>query len=163
VFIILALGWLWRHLVWVRFLWLMSRLDLQLMPSHPDQVGGLNFISTSLRGYRLLCCSLGAVPPGVTANLVVREGAQPRITKNAVILSVAIAMILVVSPLTIFIKKLRKAKKRGVFEYGALAGDFGLQFERKWLNRPNGVESDALEAPDFSAANDLYSVASKAY
>jgi hypothetical protein len=163
LFLILILGWSWRQFLWVRFLWLMSGLDLRLVPSHPDQVGGLRFISSSLRGYRLLCGSLGVVGAGITANRVVHEGASPMVLKNAAIAIVAVILLLFVAPLTIFLKQLRHAKKRGIFEYGALAAGLGLQFERKWLTRNQGVDADALSAPDFSATTDLYSVAANAY
>jgi hypothetical protein len=45
---LLLLGWLWRVGLWARFLWLMSRIELRLVPSHPDGAGGLGFLSTSL-------------------------------------------------------------------------------------------------------------------
>jgi hypothetical protein len=48
----LFLGWLWRVLLWWRFLALMSRFDLRLVPAHPDRACGLRFVSSSLRGYR---------------------------------------------------------------------------------------------------------------
>ena len=85
------------------------------------------------------------------------------VLKNAAIAIVAIILILFVAPLMMFLRKLRQTKKRGIFEYGALAGGVGLQFERKWLNNSKGIDGDALTAPDFSATTDMYSVAANAY
>jgi hypothetical protein len=161
--LILILGWLWRQFLWTRFLWLMSRLDLQLVPSHPDHVGGLKFISSSLRGYRLLCVAFGVMAAGVTANRVVHEGAAPTVLKDTVVVVVVLVLLLFVAPLTIFLKKLRQTKRRGIFEYGSLAASLGLALERKWLNRPEGDKQDPLEAPDFSATTDLYAVTANAY
>src|SRR5215470_2063207 len=59
--LILFFGWVWRLILWGRFLVLVAALDLQLLPSHPDSVGGLRFVSTSLRGFRLISFALGAV------------------------------------------------------------------------------------------------------
>ena len=160
---ILILGWLWRQSLWVRFLWLMSRLDLRLVASHPDQVGGLKFIGSSLRGYRLLCVAFGVMAAGVTANRVVHEGAPPTVLKNTAVLLVILVLFLFVGPLIIFLKKLRQTKRRGMFEYGSLAASMGLALERKWLNRPESDKHDALEAPDFSATTDLYAVTANAY
>ncbi len=39
--LILFFGWIWRLALWARFLFLMSRLNLRLIPAHPDNVGGL--------------------------------------------------------------------------------------------------------------------------
>ena len=47
VLLVLLLGWLWRLILWTRFLWLMSRLDLRLIPAHPDGSAGLKFIGLS--------------------------------------------------------------------------------------------------------------------
>jgi hypothetical protein len=44
VFIYLGLRWLWRLAVWTVFLRRVSRLDLQLVPTHPDGAGGLGFL-----------------------------------------------------------------------------------------------------------------------
>lgn len=40
----LLLRWLWRHLVWALLLRALSQMDLRLVASHPDGVGGLGFI-----------------------------------------------------------------------------------------------------------------------
>jgi hypothetical protein len=161
--LILILGWLWRQFLWMRFLWLMSRLDLLLVPSHPDHVGGLKFIGSSLRGYRLLCVAFGVMAAGVTANRVVHEGASPTVLKNTAVLVVVLVLLLFVAPLTVFLKKLRQTKRRGIFEYGSLAASMGMALEKKWLNRPDVDKQDALEAPDFSATTDLYAVTANAY
>jgi len=42
-FPIYLLRWLWRYLIWCWFLWRASRLDLHLVPTHPDRVAGLDF------------------------------------------------------------------------------------------------------------------------
>ena len=36
--------WLWRTFIWCRFLRRVSKLDLQLIPTHPDQAAGLGFL-----------------------------------------------------------------------------------------------------------------------
>ena len=65
--------------------------------------------------------------------------------------------------LLIFSGKLLQARRRGVFAYGALAIGEGQQFERKWLDRGEGIDESALEVPDFSATTDLYQVVSNVY
>src|SRR4051794_4477827 len=47
------LRWLWIFLIWAGFLFRMSRLDLELTPTHPDHVGGLGFL-----GWGLVCFAL---------------------------------------------------------------------------------------------------------
>jgi hypothetical protein len=52
--------------------------------------------------------------------------------------------------------RLLQTRRRGVFEYGALAIGMGQRFEAKWLRR--AVTEDALHEQDFSATTDLYSI-----
>src|SRR5439155_9654633 len=71
IFLILLFGWLWRLLLWSIFLWRVSRLDLHLVPAHPDLSGGLQFVGASVRAFPLLSFALGAAVAGGIANRVV--------------------------------------------------------------------------------------------
>ena len=155
--LIIVFGWLWRLILWTRFLFLMSRLDLHLIPGHPDRVGGLKFVSSSLRGFRLVSFGLGALVAGSIANRQLYHGTQPLEFKNLVIGLLVVLLVLFAGPLTIFLKKLRNTKARGTFEYGALARTVGTEFEAKWIEKGR-VDESSLEVQDFSATTDLYSI-----
>ena len=71
---ILIAMWLWRVLLWARLLWKLSRLDLRLLPSHPDLAGGLSFVATSLRGFAPVAFGLGAAVAGGVAEAVLVDG-----------------------------------------------------------------------------------------
>jgi hypothetical protein len=150
--------WIWRLALWTRFLFLMSRLDLRLIAAHPDRVGGLKFVSSSLRGFRLISFACGAVVAGTILNRQVHQGSQPFEFQNLVIGLLVFLVILFAGPMTIFLKKLRETKRRGTFEYGALAMTVGKQFETKWLPQRHNLDQQSLEVLDFSATTDLYSV-----
>ncbi len=158
LFLVIFFGWLWRLLVWTRFLFLMSRLDLHLIAGHPDRVGGLNFVSSSLRGFRLVSFALGAVVAGSIANRQFHQGEQPLAFKNLVIGLMVFLVVAFVGPLTIFLKKLRYTKTRGIFEYGGLARTVGTEFEDKWIYRKGSVDETSLDVQDFSATTDLFSI-----
>jgi hypothetical protein len=161
--LILFFSWLWRLALWARFLFLMSLLDLHLIPGHPDRVGGLKFVSSSLRGSRLISFALGAIVAGSVANSQIHHGKQFLDFKNLVIGLLIFLLVLFAGPLTIFLKNLRETKRRGVFEYGALAGAVGTQFEAKWLRQNGGLDQTSLGVQDFSATTDLYSVTANVY
>jgi hypothetical protein len=44
LFRFLLLRWLWRLALWCVFLWRVSRLELRLVPTHPDRAGGLGYL-----------------------------------------------------------------------------------------------------------------------
>src|SRR4029077_13788577 len=157
--VVLFLGWLWRLLLWTRFLWRMAQLDLSLIPSHPDQAGGLRFASSSVRDSFPLGLALGAIVAGSVANAVAHRGASPLAFRNSLIVLLLFMTILCSGPLLVFVRKLYRARWGGVLAYGTLAHGLGLQFERRWFERSalTGQE-DPLQAADFSATTDLYQV-----
>jgi hypothetical protein len=163
LFILLFFGWLWRVFLWGRFLWLMARLDLRLVPSHPDQTGGLMFVGDSLRAFWLVSFALGAIVAGQVANRMTLYGESLATFKHIAIGLVVFVLILFAGPLTLFIGKLRETKRRGDFVYGALAGEVGRQFERDCLNRESGADEEAPNAPDFSSAANIYGIVANVY
>ncbi len=163
LFILLFFGWLWRTFLWARFLWLMTRLDLRLVPSHPDHAGGLMFIGNSLRAFWLVSFALGAIVAGQVANRIAIYGASLSTFKHITIGLVVFVLILFVGPLALFIGKLRETRRRGDFEYGALAGEVGRQFEHDCLNREKGANEEPPNAQDFSLHSNIYAVVANVY
>jgi hypothetical protein len=47
IFQFILLRWYLRLFIWFRFLWQVSRLNLHLIPAHPDRAGGLAFLGKS--------------------------------------------------------------------------------------------------------------------
>jgi hypothetical protein len=161
--LILFFGWLWRLVLWARFLVLVAALDLQLIPSHPDQAGGLKFVSSSLRGFRLISLGLGAVVAGAVADRVLLHGQDLLSFKTLVIGLLVLLLILFAGPLTVFVSRLRRTKTRGIYTYGALANQLGREFEKKWLGSDAPANAGMLEKPDFSATTDYFAVAANVY
>jgi hypothetical protein len=159
--LILLFGWVWRIVLWGRFLVLVAELNLRLLPSHPDSACGLRFVSTSLRGFRFINFALGAILAGAIADRVVYQGLDLLSFKAHLIGLIVFILIIFAGPLTVFIRKLRETKRRGMFEYGALATRLGHEFEAKWLSSES--KEEMLSAPDFSATTDYFGVAANVY
>jgi len=162
LFIVLALGWIWRQLSWARFIWSVSGLRLQLIAAHPDQCGGLKFVSTIIDGYRPLSFASTAIVAGGIANRIAHAGAPLSAFRDVIVAAVVIVVLLCVAPLAAFAPGLRRLRAKGIFEYGHLARNIGGEFEHKWLVRHEDRPED-LEVPDFSATADLYSVVGNVY
>jgi hypothetical protein len=161
LFLLTLSAWLWRVMVWARFLWGVSQLKLRLVPAHPDLAAGLRFMALSLRAFAPVAFAFGAVVAGTLAGTMVGEGrpdAEFTYTP-AVLASGAVALVLFAGPLFAFAGPLHRARVRGILEYGALATALGCRFQERWLAPGAAVDADALAAPDFSATTDLYSIA----
>jgi hypothetical protein len=159
----LMLSWLWRLSLWGRFLWVVSRLDLSLVPAHPDHAAGLTFIGYSVRAFAILAFAFSVIVAGTMANNVFHNGVSLISLRYVPVAVVLVNAALFCAPLMVFCPVLLRAWYRGTFEYGALAGDVGRQLERRWLNREVPVEENALEVQHFSATTDLYSVVANVY
>jgi hypothetical protein len=157
------LAWMWRLALWTRVLWLIARLDLHLMASHPDRAAGLGFLAISVRGFSIVAAAFAIIAAGRSANLVALGGALPTpyLFFNVGMLLAVVALF--VAPLFVFTPKLTKLWRNGTLEYGTLASRVGRTFEAKWLGPDKGVEQTALDRPDFSATTDLYSITANVY
>jgi len=156
------LGWLWRIVLWARFLWLMSRIELRLVPSHPDGAGGLGFLATSLEAFLPLAFAFGVLAAGPVLNLVVHRGASPTQFRFQAVGMAVFTVVLFATPLLVFVRRLLEAHHRGVLSYGGLTHRAGHLFEREWLAAHPVIDEQTLRAPEFAATNNLYSISARA-
>jgi hypothetical protein len=156
-----AVLWTWvvRIILWIRFLWTVSRMNLQLVASHPDGVGGLRFLLHPLAGFALLAFGMGAMLAGSIAVDVITDGRPLQDFKYIVGAQVAGVLVLFTGPLLLLMRPLLTLKQRGLNSYGRLASDLGRQFEKKWVSAHHiDVKADSLGAQDFSTTMDLFSI-----
>jgi len=158
LFMSLVLTWFWRLFLWFRCMRTIAHMDVRIVASHPDKMGGLGFLGQSLRGFPILAFALGSAVAGTLANLVVHE-ARPSTSLTPVVVATMVFILLICAgPLLAFIRPMREAQDDAELSYGALATSLGERFEERWLARVP-VAAEALEVPDFSSTTDLFSVA----
>jgi hypothetical protein len=159
LYLLLVIGWLWRVILWGRFLACVSRLDLNLVPSHPDRAGGLGFVGTSIRGFLLLAFALAVPGAGAAAQGILFAGQQFS-NFYSIITGVVIAQLVIfVGPLLFLLPTLLRTRTRGVLQYDALAKSVGHDFEQRWLGQLGKTGGTELSTSNFSATTDLYSIA----
>ncbi|HKS09864.1 MAG TPA: hypothetical protein VJS13_09980 [Pyrinomonadaceae bacterium] len=156
--LILLFGWLWRVVLWGRFLIRIAAMKLHLIAAHPDRASGLKFLNSSLVAFMPLAFTFGVITAGAAANQLHYNNATVETVQTLAIGLIVVVLLVFVGPLLIFVFKLHAKKVEGIYSYGALADDVGRQFEEKWLTNYHEFRSGALEAPDFSATTDLYQV-----
>jgi len=161
--LVLLLSWLARFVLWVRLLWLISRLKLRLVASHPDHAGGLGFVGHSVRAFSGVALAIAAIAAGYSAHMILVGGSLPtsQIIFDACLLVTVAAMF--AGPLLVFTPVMMTAWRQAVSAYGALAAQMGVTFENKWLRQVRRVDKSALDQPDFSSTTDLYSIVANVY
>ena len=159
LFIGLWLAWLSRLLLWIRFLWVLSRMDLQLVASHPDRLGGMRFVLVPLRGFAVLAFALGTIAAGTIAKAIIVDGRLATEFRYFIGAQVVAVVAIFAGPLLLLSLPLIRLQERGTVEYGQVASQLGRQFQKRWTESGRrSVDPEALGVPDFSATVDLFGV-----
>ena len=146
---------LYRLALWGHFLWRLSRLDLRLLPGHPDGAGGLGGLESVHQRFMPLILAISV--------LVCASMAEDISTGRAAISSVYdwLALLLVVDatlfvgPLLVFTPKLWASRTKGMAAYMSLAGHYVTAFERKWLESGGAPGEPLLGTADIQSLADL--------
>jgi hypothetical protein len=154
LFQFLLCRWYFRIFIWARLLWQISRLPLNLVPTHPDRVGGLGFLAGTTHAFIPLMAAHGALLAGQLANLIFFTGASLTQYRLEVLLLVIVMMIMVVGPLLVFAPQLSRARRTALNEYGTLAQRYVREFDAKWV-REGGVGEPILGSGDIQSLADL--------
>src|SRR5215469_14551704 len=72
----ILLRWYVRLLIWYRFLWQVSRIPLNLIPTHPDRSGGLGFLGAISYALGPILFAQGAMLAGLIASNVLYHGGK---------------------------------------------------------------------------------------
>jgi hypothetical protein len=155
LFQFLLLRWYFRIFIWIRFLWQVSRIDLSLVPTHPDRVGGLGFLSNTVFAFTLLAVAHGALLAGNLANRIFYLGAALPEYKIEIAVVVIFLLCVVLGPLLLFAPQLAQAKRTGLREYGTLAERYVREFDAKWLRGGAPADEPLVGSADIQSLADL--------
>jgi len=155
IFQFMLLRWYFRIIIWARFLWQVSRLNLHLVPTHPDRAAGLGFLGGSAAAFMPLLLSQGTLLAGQIANHIFYEGQTLLDFKPEIVAAVVFLLLLVLGPLCVFAPRLAQAKRQGLLEYGALASRYVDGFDQKWLRGGAPSDEQLIGSGDIQSLNDL--------
>ena len=133
IFQFLLLRWYFRILIWARFLWHVSRIKLALVPTHPDRVGGLGFLSNAVYAFSMLVVAHGAMISSQIANRIFFLGAKLPEFEGEIAIVALLLLCVIFGPMLVFVSQLAQTKRTGLREYGALAETYVRDFDTKWL------------------------------
>ena len=151
--------WVWRAVVWGRFLYKATRLDLRLIAPHPDHMGGLRFVNASARAFPMVAFAIATGVAGNVAQRVLIDRQSVTDYLQSIVMTIVLTIAMFMGPLFALQGPLRRLRTVGMMRYGALATDLGARFERQWLRSGEAVTDDSLHASDFSAVADLNAIA----
>ena len=147
--------WYFRLFIWMRFLWQVGRCELNLVPTHPDRVGGLGFLSGTVTAFAPLLAAHGTLVAGVIASRIFFQGATLLEFKVELGVIVAFLLVVVLGPLLRFMPQLARVRRDGLREYGSLAQRYVREFDDKWLRGGAAAGEPLVGSADIQSLADL--------
>jgi len=151
----ILIRWYFRVFIWARFLWQCSRLELNLIPTHPDRTAGLEFLDRSIAAFGPLLMAHGVLLAGLMANPILFAGAKLTEFKLEILGGVVVLLLLVLGPLLAFSPCLIRAKKNGLRKYGMLGSRYVGEFDHKWVGGGATADEQLIGSSDIQSLADL--------
>ena len=148
---------LWRWMIWVRILFGLARIRLDLVPTHPDRRAGISFLRLPSVGYcafllfaaaSMLCAEWGDT---LTLNASL-SGFAPLLALFA-----GVGALIAFGPLLAFAPQLFRARRRGIIDCGARACDEGRRLQRR-ISRAQDDGDFTMASVEISALCDVGSI-----
>jgi hypothetical protein len=155
IFQFLMYRWGYRMVVWTRFLWQVSKLDLSLTPTHPDGAAGLGFLGKGTIPFGIILFALSSVVSAAIASRILFSGATLEQFEQIYVTLILLALIVFAGPLLLFAPKLFRLKQTGLLRYGTLASRYTQLFDSKWVDGINPAEEPLLGTADIQSLADL--------
>jgi hypothetical protein len=151
----ILLRWYFRLFIWFRFLGQVSRMNLNLISTHPDRCAGLSFLGKSSYAFGPVLFAQGAMLAGLVASRVLYRGESLLSFKLQIGAFIAFFVLAILAPLLMFTPQLARAKRNGLAKYGQLSQTYVERFERKWTAGDPAPTEDLLGAADIQSLADL--------
>jgi len=154
---VLGLRWVWWIITWTRFLTGFLRPRIVVIPGHPDQHGGLAFLTIVQSAFALVLAALATTVAGRLAFELLHDGATLAQVRVPAIVVLVLALLVMFGPLFLFAGRMARLKRQALMQYDGLGQQLVSGFERKWLGADR-TDEPFLGSPDPSTYTDYVSV-----
>jgi len=150
--------WCWRMLtVWV-LVAKTSKLELQLVPSHPDRAGGLGFMEGAPAVFAPVVLAMSVVLAGMWGHSVLYHGVHVDQIRIQALVFIALMVIIFNGPLLLWSRTLVSFRRRKLLEYSTLVSRHGRLVHRKWIDSAELGTVEILEAPELGPTADINAI-----
>jgi hypothetical protein len=151
----MLLRWYVRFFIWYRFLWQVSRIPLDLIPTDPDRAGGLGFLGGLSYTFGPVLFGQGAMLAGLIASNVLYHGGKLLSFKLQAGTFVVFFVCVIFGPLLMFTSQMARARRNGLAEYGLLTRRYVEGFREKWILDSGAGSGELLGTGDIQSLADL--------
>src|SRR5215468_6130703 len=147
----ILLRWYVRFFIWFRFLWQVSKIDLNLIPTHPDRAAGLAFLGKSVYAFGPILFAQGTMLAGLVASRVLYRGESLPAFKLQIGGFIAFFVVAILGPLVMFTPRLAAVRRKGLADYGELAQQYVDRFDQRWVRGHDAPSGELLGAADIQS------------
>lgn len=147
--------WLWRLTIWTLFLRAMSRLNLNLVATHPDRAAGLGFLGNAHLSLGIFAFGYSTVLSANVAFQVYFEAVPIDTFKVLYAVFLILSELICLGPLLIFTPLLARTRREGLRKYSILANTYNHAFEQKWASGQMPQDEPLLGSSDIQSLADL--------
>lgn len=154
LFRFIVLRWLWRIAVWTCLLVGLARARLRLDAAHPDELGGLSFLTGAHTSFGWITFALGV---SLASNLTTEKillGRHVTDYWTEIIGFTVLTPLFFLLPLFVFSWPIERARRIAHADYGSSSAGFARRYHRAWLE-PATREPLPLGTSETSAHADL--------
>ena len=149
----LMLRLLYRWLIWAWLLRQFSKLRLRLLPTHPDNAGGLGFFVQPTLAFAVVLAAICAVQASVWADRSIIEGVRVTQFSDEFSVIMLFGQVVAFAPLVSFSGWLMHTRLEGIIEYGELGLRYTRAFHRRWIETQG--DDGLLGTSDIQSLADL--------
>ena len=155
LFRFLIVRWIWRLGLWSYFLWRVAKLELGLVPTHPDRAGGLGYLEVVHMHFSPLVFAISATEAASMAEEILAQGMIFEAIYPGLALMLVIQAALFIGPMFIFTPRLWACRVKGLSDYMEFAASYVTRFDRKWVSVERAPKESLLGTPDLQSLSDL--------
>jgi len=134
------------------------RFGLNLLPQHPDRLGGLAFICGTPRALSPLAFAASCLMSARWAHDIAWHGAHVAQLELQALIFVAIAIVVCLFPLAVFLPLLKRTKRKGLADYGGLIARYDRLVGRIWIRGEKVENRGLLEASELGPSCDIHMI-----
>src|SRR4029453_11181886 len=138
-----------------RFLWQVSRIQMSLLPTHPDRVGGLGFVANVAYAFTPLAVAHGGMLAGLIAGRIFYLGAALPDFKVEIVIMISFVLGLLFGRFLVSPPQRPSTKRTGLRKYGTFAQRYVREFDAKWLRGGAPADEPLVGSGDLQSLADL--------
>lgn len=154
IFLFLGILWAWRWISISLLVWKTSKAPLELLPSHPDRMGGLAIFMGLMTAVVSLIFTASAVISAEVYREMANHVGSLRSFAPLLIGVIVLALVIGVGPFLFFTPILTRLRRRALYLYGILAAQHSILFEKRWFTK-SAPRDELMGAPEISSLTDL--------